>query len=73
MKLLCDLGRSVNFSGGVIVGYRKPYEDKIPFNHRGVAPAIVPGIGYQIGRFSLQMNVLGVAGLMFTLGYDISR
>lgn len=63
----------LKLSGGVIVGYRKPYEDKIPFNHRGVAPAIVPGIGYQYGRFSLQMNMLGVAGLMFTLGYDISR
>ncbi len=58
-------------TGGVIIGYREPYEDKIPFNHNGVAPGIVPGIGYQFGRFNAQVNVLGSAGLMFTFGYDL--
>jgi hypothetical protein len=58
-------------SGGIIVGYRKPYEDKIPFNHNGVAPAIIPAVGYQHDRFNAQFNVLGSAGLMVTLGYDL--
>ena len=26
-------------SGGVLLGYKEPYENKIPFNHNGVAPA----------------------------------
>jgi len=63
----------LKLTGGVIVGYRRPYEDKIPFNHSGVAPGIIPGIGYQLGRLTLQMNLLGAAGLMFTFGFDVSR
>jgi hypothetical protein len=58
-------------TGGVIVGYREPYENKIPFNHNGVAPGIVPGVGYQYERFNAQLNVLGGAGVMFTFGYDL--
>lgn len=58
-------------SGGVILGYRKPYENKIPFNHNGVAPGAAPSLGYQYDRFNVQLNVLGTAGLMFTVGYDL--
>jgi hypothetical protein len=63
----------LKLTGGVIVGYREPYQDKIPFNHNGVAPAIIPGLGYQFNRFNAQVNVLGTAGLMFTFGYDLFR
>jgi len=60
-------------TAGVILGYKEPYEDKIPFNHNGVAPGIIPAIGYQYERFNLQLNVLGTAGLMLTFGYDLLR
>lgn len=63
----------LKLTGGIILGYRDKYEDKIPFNHSGVAPGIIPGVGYQLGRFSVQLNVLGAAGMMLTLGYDIAR
>src|ERR1017187_52206 len=63
----------LKLTGGVIVGYREPYEDKIPFNHNGIAPGIVAGIGNHFDRFNAQLNALGGSGVMFTFGYDIFR
>ena len=60
-------------TGGVLLGYKEPYEDKIPFNNNGVAPGIVPGLGYKFGDFNVQLNLLGGAGLMFTFGYDLIK
>lgn len=60
-------------TGGVVLGYKEPYEDKIPLNHNGVAPGIIPGLGYKFGDFSIQANLLGNAGLMFTFGYDLLK
>jgi hypothetical protein len=58
--------------GGLIIGYRKPYENKIPINSSdGVGLGVIPALGYQFGRFNVQMNVLGTAGLMFTMGVDL--
>ena len=63
----------VKLTGGLVLGYKEPYENKIPFNNNGVAPGIIPGLGYKEGRFNVQMNLLGRAGLMFTFGYDLFR
>jgi hypothetical protein len=63
----------VKLTGGVILGYKEPYEDKIPYNNNGVAPGIVPGLGYKWNRFNAQLNLLGTAGLMITVGYDLIR
>jgi hypothetical protein len=60
-------------TAGVILGYEEPYEDKIPYNHNGVAPGIVPALGYKVDRASMQFNLLGTAGLMITFGYDAFR
>lgn len=60
-------------TGGVIIGYKDPFEDKIPFNSNGIAPGIVPGLGYRINRFNVQANLLGVSALMITVGYDLFR
>ena len=60
-------------TGGVLFGYKEPYEDKIPLNNNGVAPGAVPGIGYKYGDFNVQLNLLGGAGLMFTFGYNILK
>lgn len=57
-------------TGGLLLGYKEPYEDKIPFNNNGVAPGIVPGLGYKYENLNVQLNALGTAGLMFTFGYD---
>lgn len=67
-----ELFKSLYFklTGGLLLGYKEPYEDKIPFNNNGVAPGIVPGLGYKYENFSVQLDALGTAGLMFTFGYD---
>jgi len=59
------------FTGGVLHGYKDPYKEKVPFNHNGTSPGIVPGVGYKMGRFNAQLNILGGAGLMLTVGYDL--
>lgn len=61
------------FTAGVLHGYKDPYEDKVPFNHNGTSPGIVPGVGYKMGKFNAQLNLLGGAGLMVTVGYDLAR
>ena len=63
----------VKLTGDLLLGYKEPYEDKIPFNDNGVAPGLVPSLGYQHGDFNVQLNLLGGAGLMFTFGYNILK
>ncbi len=46
---------------------------KIPYNHDGVAPGLLPSLGYKRGPWNAQLNILGFAGLMVTVGYDIAR
>ena len=54
-------------SAGLLYGYRGKYKDKIPFNNLGIAPAIIPSIGYSISpKDSAQIYMLGNAGLTFT-------
>ena len=59
----------VKVTAGILYGYVKPYEDKVPLNHNGFSPAIIPVIGYQLNPHdSVQLKVLGNAGLMFSYG-----
>jgi len=57
--------------GGVVHGYRGQYRDKIPFNHSGFAPAIIPSVGYCISRVCSEVVVIGGAGLLLTVGVTI--
>lgn len=63
----------LKLTGGLLVGYKEPHEDAVPFNHNGYSPAIVPAVGYKWNRFNVQLELLGTAGLMVTLGYDLIR
>jgi hypothetical protein len=63
----------IKVTGGLIYGYKEPYEDKLPINHNGLAPVIIPGIGYRYNRFNAQVNLLGFNGFMLTFGYDLLR
>lgn len=56
--------------GGLLHGYKEPYEDKIPFNGLGVAPAIVPALGYQYRRVFVEANLGGLAALTMTAGFS---
>ena len=53
-------------SAGLLWGYRGEYKDKIPFNQTGIAPAIIPSLGYTFTpKDSAQAYLLGNAGLLF--------
>ena len=61
---------NLKLTGGPLYGYRGKYENKIPFNHRGLGWAIIPGIGYQYKSVDAQLVLLGGAAVMITFGYD---
>lgn len=57
---------SFNLTGGLLYGYRDPYEDKVPFNYNGFSPGVIPSVSYRLTRNdSVQLGVLGTAGLIF--------
>jgi hypothetical protein len=60
-------------TGGVILGYKEPYEDKLSYNHNGVAPGMIPALGFKMDRANVQLNLLGFSGVMITFGYDLIR
>ncbi|MFC5497394.1 ABC transporter ATP-binding protein [Caenimonas terrae] len=54
-----------NWSAGLIYGYKPPYQDKVPVNWHGIAPAIVPAIGYRVTPgISAELSLLGTSALM---------
>ncbi len=61
----------LKISAGLVHGYKDPYRDKIPLNHSGVAPVIVPSLGYCFNRICSEVVVFGGAGLLWTLGVTI--
>ena len=56
---------------GALLGYVKPYDKKIPVNANGIGLGIIPAVGYKYKRTSTQCALLGISGLMFTVGYDV--
>lgn len=61
----------LKLSGGLIYGYVDEFEDKLEFNQNGWAPAIIPSLGWKYKDASLELAVLGGAGVMFLVGYDL--
>lgn len=62
----------LKLTGGVLLGYKDPYHNKIPLNHRrGIAPALLPAVGYQMQRSRVQVVPLGTAGLLLTFGVSL--
>jgi hypothetical protein len=61
----------VKLAAGVVHGYKDEYQDKIPFNNSGYAPAIIPAVGYCYHRVCSEMVIFGTAGLMWTLGVTL--
>jgi len=58
-------------SAGLVHGYTGEYKDKIPFNNSGIAPAIVPSMGYCINRFCSELVIFGSAGALITFGVTV--
>ena len=56
-------------TGGIIYGYVGQYKNKVPLNYRGFSPGIIPSLGYKFSEHdSVQVKLLGTAGLMFSYG-----
>lgn len=60
-------------TGGLLHGYKDPYENKIPLNGLGVAPAIVPSFGLRYKRVFTEMQILGTAALTWTVGFNFGH
>lgn len=56
-------------AAGLLHGYKDEYKDQIPFNKYGVAPAIVPALGFQARTVGGEVVVFGTAGVMLTFGF----
>ena len=62
----------VQWSAGLLYGYKKPWEDTVPFNHNGFSPGAALTLGWQFTpRYALQLNALGTAALMFQLSVEM--
>ena len=72
-----DFGESGHWYGrvtaGLLHGYEDEYEDKIPLNGLGVAPGIVPALGYQYKRVFAEVQLLGLAATMVTAGFTFGH
>ena len=56
-------------TGGLLHGYKDEYQDKIPFNGLGVAPAIVPTYGIRYKNLITEASLGGVSAFTITVGY----
>lgn len=60
-------------TGGLLHGYKEPYEEKIPLNQLGVAPAIVPSFGLKYKRVFTELQILGTAAITWTAGFNFGH
>ena len=60
-------------TGGLLHGYKDPYEDKIPLNGLGIAPVIVPSFGVRYKRVFAEAQILGTAALTITAGFSFGH
>jgi hypothetical protein len=55
-------------TGGLLHGYKEPYEDKIPLNGLGVAPAILPSFGVRYKKVMMELQIAGTSAITVTAG-----
>ena len=60
-------------TGGLLHGYKEPFEDKIPLNSLGIAPAIIPTFGLRYKRVFTELQILGAAAITVTAGFSFGR
>ena len=55
----------VELTGGVLYGYKPPFQDKVPLNRHGFSPGAVLSTGWQLSQsISTQLNFLGNSAIM---------
>ena len=61
----------VQVTGGLLYGYKPPYDKKVPLNYKGFSPGAVVSVGWQFTpMYSGQLNFLGNSALMFQFSAD---
>ena len=60
-------------TGGFLHGYKEPYDEKIPLNGLGVAPAILPTFGLRYKRVFTELQILGTAAVTVTAGFTFGH
>lgn len=61
----------IKVAAGVLHGYTGEFKNKVPYNHSGYAPGIVPAVGYCYNRFCGEMILFGTAGMLWTIGMTL--
>ena len=60
----------LQWSVGLMYGYKGAYQHKVPLNYRGFSPGALFSVGWQITpQFATQLNLLGDAGMMLQLSF----
>ena len=61
----------VQVTGGLLYGYKPPFDKKVPLNYKGFSPGAVLSVGWMYSpMYSAQLNFLGNSALMFQLSAD---
>lgn len=63
----------LKLTGGILHGYKEPYEDKIPLNSLGFAPAIIPTLGFKYKRVFTELQIAGTAAITVTAGFSFGH
>jgi len=62
-----------NVTAGALHGYTGEYQDKIPFNRFGTAPAAIPSIGWRYSQAAIVMSLLGNSGVLISFSWSLGR
>ena len=67
-------GVFAKWTAGMLYGYKSPYENKVPLNHKGFSPGFIPAVGWESSAgYQVQVNFLGNAGVMLQGSVPLSR
>ncbi len=59
-------------SAGILYGYRGQWKNKVPLNYNGFSPGALVSLGWQFNpAYAVKVHLLGDAGLMFQLSWDL--
>lgn len=60
----------LQWSAGLMYGYKGKYQTKVPLNFGGYSPGLLVSAGWQVDRhLSVQLNLLGDAAVMLQVGH----
>ena len=63
---------SFKWTAGFLYGYKEPYANKVPLNFDGFSPGAIIAFAYEFKPgWSVQLDWLGTAGLMFQLNFPM--